>query len=118
MVSWKGLAREEQRRPFMLFGDSHHVMLRLRWSDISDIIPHMAQLIVRRIEEEIVARLRERAARRGVSAEEEHRQILRDAFLGRRSRDGSLKDHLARMPDVGDDSVFDRPRAKPRAVNL
>lgn len=78
----------------------------------------MAQLIVRRIEEEIVTRLRERAARRGVSAEEEHRRILREAVLGARPRRGDLKDHLARMPDVGEDALFDRPRAKPRPVNL
>lgn len=78
----------------------------------------MAQLIVRRIEQEVVARLRERAARRGVSTEEEHRRILRDAVLGTRSRRGSLKDHLARMPDVGDDALFERPRATRRPVKL
>ncbi len=78
----------------------------------------MAQLIVRRLEAEVVAKLRERAARRGVSTEEEHRQILRQAVLGTRSRRASLKDLLARMPDVGDDELFERPRAEPRPVDL
>lgn len=78
----------------------------------------MAQLIVRRIEEEIVTRLRERAARRGVSAEEEHRRILREAVLEARPRRGNLKDHLGRMPDVGDDKLFGRPHAKPRRLSL
>ncbi|MGB1130979.1 MAG: FitA-like ribbon-helix-helix domain-containing protein [Haloferula sp.] len=37
----------------------------------------MAQLIVRKLEDELVQKLRSRAARHGVSAEEEHRRILR-----------------------------------------
>jgi plasmid stability protein len=39
----------------------------------------MAQLIVRNIEDEVAQKLRERAAKNGVSAEEEHRRILRMA---------------------------------------
>ena len=41
----------------------------------------MAQLIVRNLEERVVAVLRQRAARRGVSMEEEHRTILRAALV-------------------------------------
>lgn len=41
----------------------------------------MAQLLVRDIEEDIKERLRLRAARHGVSMEEEIRGILRDAVL-------------------------------------
>ena len=41
----------------------------------------MAQLVVRKLEPE-VARLEERAARKGRSAEEEHRATLREALLG------------------------------------
>jgi plasmid stability protein len=78
----------------------------------------MAQLIVRKIEDEVVARLRERAARRGVSTEEEHRRILREAVIGRGAQHGSLKDHLARMPDVGNDEVFERSEAALRSVEL
>jgi plasmid stability protein len=41
----------------------------------------MAQLIVRNIDEELVARLKIRAAEHGRSAEAEHREILRQALL-------------------------------------
>jgi antitoxin FitA len=40
----------------------------------------MAQLIVCNIDEEIVARLKQRAAEHGRSAETEHREILRQAL--------------------------------------
>ncbi len=79
----------------------------------------MAQLIVRSIEDKVVAELKQRAARRGVSMEEEHRRILREA-LSQRGRGGrrSFKDHLAQMPDVGGDQLFERPVARMRRVRL
>ena len=79
----------------------------------------MPQLIVRSIEEKIVAELRQRAARRGVSMEEEHRRILREA-LGHRGRrvPRSFKDHLAKMPEVEGDGLFERPPARMRRVRL
>jgi plasmid stability protein len=40
----------------------------------------MAQLIVRHLDEELVARLKMRAAEHGRSAEAEHREILRQAL--------------------------------------
>jgi len=40
----------------------------------------MAQLIVRHLDEELVARLKIRAAEHGHSAEAEHREILRQAL--------------------------------------
>lgn len=40
----------------------------------------MAQLLVRDIPASIVEKLKRRASRHGVSAEEEHRRILRDAL--------------------------------------
>ena len=40
----------------------------------------MAQLIVRNLDEELVARLKLRAAEHGRSAEAEHREILRQAL--------------------------------------
>jgi antitoxin FitA len=40
----------------------------------------MAQLIVRQLDEELVARLKMRAAEHGRSAEAEHREILRQAL--------------------------------------
>ena len=41
----------------------------------------MAQLIVRNIADDLVARLKRRAAEHGRSAEAEHREILREALL-------------------------------------
>jgi plasmid stability protein len=73
----------------------------------------MPQLIVRNLDEEIVARLRQRAARHGRSTEAEHREILREALLPTRRR-SSLKDHLRAMPDVGTDRDFQRPLEQPR----
>ena len=73
----------------------------------------MAQLIVRNLDEDLVRRLKERAARNGRSAEEEHRQILR-AVLRRQG----LVSRLAEMPDVGDDGDFARLPQLPRDVEL
>jgi plasmid stability protein len=77
----------------------------------------MAQLIVRNLDPEVVRRLRARAARRGHSAEAEHREILRRA-LGGRTSDRTLGDVLLAMPDVGTDDDFARPREMPRKVRL
>ena len=77
----------------------------------------MAQLIVRNIEDAVVAALRRRAARQGRSAEAEHREILRDALVASRRR-ASLKSLLQNMPDVGDDGDFARPRGRARRVRL
>ena len=76
----------------------------------------MAQLVVRNLEEKVVKRLRERAARNGRSAEEEHREILRSALL--RAPNKSFKEALLDMPDVADDAVFERPRDLGRKVAL
>jgi plasmid stability protein len=79
----------------------------------------MAQLVVRKIEESVVARLRRRAARHGVSLEEEHRQILRAAVSpAAGSRAATLKEYLLEMPPGGEDGAFDRPSAKLRRVRL
>lgn len=79
----------------------------------------MAQLIVRSIEEKVVAELKQRAARHGVSMEEEHRRILREALSQRgRGAPGSFKDHLAKMPDVGSEDLFERPPSRMRRVRL
>lgn len=69
----------------------------------------MAQLIVRRLEEALVRQLRVRAARRGRSAEAEHREILREALKPRRAGK-TLKQRLLEMPAVGEDADFARPR--------
>lgn len=73
-------------------------------SDIIDIKQQMAQLIVRELEESVVRALKVRAAGKGVSAEAEHRAILRNVLLRRSSR--SFKEALLAMPDVGNDADF------------
>lgn len=77
----------------------------------------MAQLLVRDIETDVVRELKVRAARHGRSAEEEHRQILREA-LGPKGPGQSLKEMLLAMPDVGEDRDFERPEDRGRAVEL
>ena len=76
----------------------------------------MSQLIVRKLEEDVVAALRERAARRGRSMEAEHREILRAALRPGRGR-RSLKQLLLQMPAAGQDSDFARPKARHRRVS-
>jgi plasmid stability protein len=73
----------------------------------------MAQLIVRNLDDETVARLRQRAAKHRRSTEAEHREILRDALLPVRRR-LSLKSHLLTIPDAGTDRDFARPPDRPR----
>jgi plasmid stability protein len=73
----------------------------------------MAQLIVRNLDEELVQRLRQRAAKHQRSTEAEHREILREVLLPARRR-SSLKEHLLAMPDVGADRDFRRPAERPR----
>ena len=65
----------------------------------------MAQLLVRNIDEAVVQRLKIRAARRGLSAEAEHREILKAALM-QDARGGSLRARLLEMPDVGEDEDF------------
>ena len=73
----------------------------------------MAQLIVRTVDDDLVRRLKLRAAEHGRSAEEEHRQLLRAAL-----RSDGLIDRLRAMPDAGADSEFNRARELPRDVEL
>jgi plasmid stability protein len=78
----------------------------------------MAQLVVRDLEAEIVRRLKERAVEHGVSAEEEHRRILRQALAEPEDDFPDLKALLSAMPDVGEDADFERIREFPREVDL
>ncbi len=77
----------------------------------------MAQLLVRDIETQVVQELKVRAARHGHSAEEEHRQILREA-LGPKGPGQSLKEMLLTMPGGGEDADFERPEDRGRPVEL
>jgi plasmid stability protein len=74
----------------------------------------VAQLIVRNLEDEVVQALQLRAAGHGRSAEAEHRAILRAALLP----SGDFKAFLESMPDVGQDSDFERDPDLPRDVDL
>jgi plasmid stability protein len=80
----------------------------------------MAQLVVRRLDAKLVGRLKRRAAERGVSAEEEHRRILREALMPEHDaeRFRPLKTLLLAMPDVGEDADFERSRELPRKVKF
>lgn len=77
----------------------------------------MAQLLVRDIEGDVVRELKIRAAQHGRSAEEEHRQILREA-LRVKGHAKPLKELLLEMPDVGEDRDFGRPEDRGRPVEL
>jgi plasmid stability protein len=77
----------------------------------------VAQLIVRKIEPEVVAALRKRAAHSGRSTEAEHREILRSVLRPDRGR-RSMKEMLAQMPEAGEDADFARKPQRPRRVRL
>jgi plasmid stability protein len=66
----------------------------------------MAQLIVRNLPDDLVKALKQRAAKRNRSAEQEHREILEAAL--RRPKRRSLAAVLASMPNVGRDEDFVR----------
>jgi antitoxin FitA len=55
----------------------------------------MAQLVVRNLDNELVARLKRRAVEHGRSAEAEHREILRQALMEEPRR--SFKELAARV---------------------
>ena len=80
----------------------------------------MAQLIVRKLEPEIVAKLKERAGRRGRSAEEEHRAILRKVLLEAEEEHSEMtfEEYLRQMPDVGDDEDFARIEGVMRDIDF
>lgn len=73
----------------------------------------MAQLIVRNLDEDLVQRLKQRAADHGRSAEEEHRQLLRQAL-----RPEGFAQALRSIPPLGDDDDFARSDELPRDVGL
>ena len=78
----------------------------------------MAQLVVRDLETEFVQRLKQRAVEHGVSAEEEHRRILRQALSQADDDFPDLKALLLAVPEAGEDADFERIREFPREVDL
>lgn len=77
----------------------------------------VGQLIVRDLDDELIRALKVRAAQRRRSAEAEHREILREALASRREGT-TLKDLLLKMPTVGEDADFARPRDLGRKTKL
>ena len=82
------------------------------WHQLIALIS-VAQLIVRNLDDDLVRRLKRRAAANGRSAEEEHRQLLRQVL-----RPGNLAEALIAMPPVGDDADFERGTDVPRDIDL
>jgi len=78
----------------------------------------MPQLIVRQIEEKVVKKLKEQAGQHGVSMEEEHRRILREALLGKSAKRTSFKEALLSIPNVGEDKDFERGPQIERPIKL
>lgn len=64
----------------------------------------MATLTIRNVDDEVKARIREQAARNGVSMEEELRRLLQKSFGPRPKK--SLGEHMrAKMKELGIDGV-------------
>jgi plasmid stability protein len=77
----------------------------------------MSQILIRKLDEAVIRKLRARAAAEGVSAEEEARRILRRSLVGD-APTMSLIDFLRTMPEADDDRIFERRKSKPRKVEL
>ena len=80
----------------------------------------MVELIVRQVEPEIIAKLKERADQHCHSVEDELRQILKDAPLSKTSVPlmTSFEEYLHSMPNVGIDDDFSRIEGSIRDVDL
>jgi plasmid stability protein len=76
----------------------------------------MAALTVRKVEDEIVRALKRRAVEEGVSAEELHRRILRNALTGPRRSGSELVTALRRLGELGLEIEPDRRSVPARTV--
>jgi len=76
----------------------------------------MPQLLIRRVDEGLVRKLKRRARDSGVSMEEQLRRILRES-LSEQPRT-SLKSYLLSIPQVGEDADFARIPQPKREVEL
>jgi plasmid stability protein len=68
------------------------------------------------VDDSLVAALKARAAKHKRSAEAEHREILAAALAGPRRR--SFSEVLASMPNVGQDSGFERAEDQSEAPRV
>jgi plasmid stability protein len=73
----------------------------------------VAQLIVRDLSEDLVKALKQRAAKRNRSTEQEHREILQSVLRSTKRR--HLADVLAAIPNVGEQSDFGREQTDKRS---
>jgi plasmid stability protein len=72
----------------------------------------MAQLLVSDIPETLVKKLKRRAVAHGVSAEEEHRRILREALSAKTKKEQTLMDFILSCEDVsGGELPLERSKA-------
>jgi plasmid stability protein len=76
----------------------------------------MAQLIVRKLNDRLVLRLKRRAARHGISTEEEHRRILREILEPNEKPKPqmSFKEYLVAPPYVNFDLMKHIPKRDKR----
>jgi plasmid stability protein len=74
----------------------------------------MSQLVIRNVPESIVKKLQRRAAAHGVSAEEEHRRILKDALANEKAAQQpyTLFDHIRKLGEIAPDLEFGRKRRR------
>ena len=80
------------------------------------ILSAMPQLVVRNIEGAVVRKLRIRAARDGVSMEEGHCRILREALLGCGKQGAIFTEYFISIPQAGENEpsdLFERQRDMP-----
>lgn len=78
----------------------------------------MPQLLVRNLEPALVKRLRHRASERGISVEEAHRQLLREALTEDATQPAkSFADFLGQIP-TGPAVEFERAKDLPREVEF
>lgn len=70
----------------------------------------MAHRVVTNLPDDLVRRLKQRAARRNRSAEQKHRRILKSALRGTQGR--PFAEVLARIPNVGRDEDFRREQTE------
>lgn len=78
----------------------------------------MSQLVVRNIAPALVRKLKQRAVEHRVSAEEEHRRILKRALTEPDDDFPDLKSLLLAMPRSGGKADFARLKQLPREIDL
>ncbi|MBX3029456.1 MAG: toxin-antitoxin system [Chloroflexi bacterium] len=77
----------------------------------------MAQLLIRRIDEDVKVKLQQRARRHGRSTEEEVREILRDAVRDDTEPESGLGSRIAaRFRDIGFDEPVEEFRGQPARI--